>query len=282
SGCGWPPRCWRPWRGGRAAPSCQPRGLAGGRGAAPGGASRGWRGLPRGRGAPCGACPGAAPTWEVGPGPPASGRPAGAWRAGAGGGAGGDFRARSRRYGQLVWLAVRHSLAPAAGPRGARRRSEEAAGRALRDALQAAGGIFVKFGQVLSTRTDLLPAALAAELSSLQDQVTAVPAALVKETIERELGTPVDRMFARFDDTQRAAAWLAQVHTAARAWGGEVVVKVQRPGMQALVEQDLAILLRAARRAEDRADWARRVGVAGLARGFADNLRQELDFRGEA
>jgi ubiquinone biosynthesis protein len=89
----------------------------------------------------------------------------------------GDFLARYRRYVQLVLLAVRHGLGPAAGLRRTRRRSEEATGQALRDALQAAGGIFVKFGQVLSTRTDLLPAVLAAELSSLQDQVTAVPAA---------------------------------------------------------------------------------------------------------
>ena len=101
---------------------------------------------------------GAAPNRETGSGAAGLAPPRSPWRVVA------EFVARCRRYVQLMRLAVRHGLGPAAGPRRIGRRSEEAAGNALRDALQEAGGVFVKFGQVLSTRTDLMPAALAAEL----------------------------------------------------------------------------------------------------------------------
>jgi ubiquinone biosynthesis protein len=218
---------------------------------------------------------GAPPNMDFQPGATGLGPPRDPLRAAS------DLLSRYGRYVQLTRLAFRHRLGPATRF-GGRRRSEEAVGRAIREALEEAGGIFVKFGQVLSTRGDLIPAALAVELSLLQDQVTTIPAEQVRATIERELAKPVDQLFAHFDDVPLAAASLAQVHAAILASGERVVVKVQRPGLDGLVERDLSILMRAARRVQDGAEWARRVGVAGLATGFAENLLQELDFRREA
>jgi ubiquinone biosynthesis protein len=162
-----------------------------------------------------------------------------------------------------------------------RARDSREIGVALRDALQEAGGIFVKFGQLLSARTDLVPAAIALELSSLQDDVRPLPASAMLAVVDRELEVPGE-LFAEFEQTPLGAASIAQVHRARLQSGERVVVNVQRPEIERLVERDLDILRRLACAAEERAAWARQIGSVALADDFAANLREELDFRIEA
>jgi ubiquinone biosynthesis protein len=188
--------------------------------------------------------------------------------------------ARMQRYLSLLWLGARYGLGPLSGLR--RWHSQQDMGVALRDALQEAGGIFIKFGQLLSARSDLVPAAIAIELSSLQDDVKPLPSATVLDIVAAELDRPVSDVFKYFDEAPLAAASIAQVHRAELATGEQVVVKVQRPGIDQLVERDVDILLRLSHALETRADWARRLGSAALAEAFARNLAEELDFRIEA
>jgi ubiquinone biosynthesis protein len=198
--------------------------------------------------------------------------------------------ARSRRYAQISRIAVRHGLGPYL--RGRRvRGTDVVGGRAalalsLRRALEEGGVTFTKLGQLLSTRSDLLPPEFTAELAKLQDRAEPAPWEQVAEVITQSLGATPGEIFAELQPEPAAAASIAQVHKA-RLRGGtapdaEVAVKVQRPGIRASVEQDLDILLRLADRLEDRARWARAVGTAGVARGFAAAIREELDFRVEA
>jgi ubiquinone biosynthesis protein len=124
-------------------------------------------------------------------------------------------------------------------------RSEEAKlprGERLRLALQELGPIFVKFGQVLSTRRDLLPQDIADQLALLRDQVAPFPGALARAEIERALGKPVAELFAVFDEQALASASIAQVHAARLHDGREVVVKVLRPDIRKQIDGDLALL----------------------------------------
>jgi ubiquinone biosynthesis protein len=198
--------------------------------------------------------------------------------------------ARSRRYWQISRIAVRHGLAPYLRGQGLHR-GDAGGGRAalalsLRRALEEGGVTFTKLGQLLSTRRDLLPEEFIAELSQLQDRAEPAPWEQVEEVIVQSLGAPSERFFAELQPEPAAAASIAQVHKArlrdGEGLGTEVAVKVQRPGIRATVEQDLDILLRLAVRLEDRARWARAVGTADVARGFAAAIREELDFRVEA
>ena len=194
--------------------------------------------------------------------------------------------ARARRYLQISRIAARHGLLPYL--RGRRRhQADTPAGRAglarsVRLALEEGGVSFVKLGQLLATRRDLLPAEFVNELSRLHHQVTPAPWPQVEQVLGQELGTP-DAVFDKLDARPLAAASIAQVHQARlRSSGAEVVVKVQRPGIRPVVERDLDIVDRMARRLQTRTRWGATIGAVELARGFANALHEELDFRVEA
>ena len=205
--------------------------------------------------------------------------------------------ARWARYLQITGIIARYGL----GPHLTGRRSMSDAADTREDgkplpgksgsrrlwvrvsqALAEAGGAFVKLGQVLSTRADLLPPEAIAALSTLQDNVPPAPPAAIENLLTCELGAPPSKVFAMFADQPVAAASIAQAHSATLRSGERVIVKVQRPGIREPVERDLDILSRMARMMEARAVWARTFGVTDLARGFAASLREELDFRVEA
>ncbi|WP_205718741.1 AarF/ABC1/UbiB kinase family protein [Actinomadura sp. WMMA1423] len=186
--------------------------------------------------------------------------------------------ARTRRYRRISFIFLRHGLGPYL--RGRARPSTSAA-RSFTRALEEGGVVFVKLGQVLSTRRDVLPPEFVEELGRLQDAASPVPWPEIERVVREELGDPAD-VFASFDRTPLAAASIAQVHRATLRSGEEVVVKIQRPGVRAVVERDLDITLRLARTLHERAGWARAFGVVDLAAGFATALREELDFRVEA
>ncbi len=162
------------------------------------------------------------------------------------------------------------------------RRLDEPRGVRLRRALERLGPIFVKFGQVLSTRRDLLPLDVADELAKLQDRVPPFPGAQARKLVERAFARPIDAVFARFDAEPVASASIAQVHFAQLRDGREVAVKVLRPGMLGAIESDLALLHRLAR-------WVERVSVDGrrlkpreVVAEFDTYLHDELDLVREA
>lgn len=195
---------------------------------------------------------------------------------------------RSIRYAQFSTILVRRGLF--AYLRGGRRselrtgEGREAIAISLREALSDGGVTFVKLGQILSTRRDILPVEFIDELSKLQTRAPALPWTEIEPILTERLGdaSARQRIFASIDETPLASASVAQVHAAMLKSGEEVVIKVRRPGITTQVDRDLDIITRMARTLERNTSWGRQIGARRLADGFADALREELDFRIEA
>jgi len=162
------------------------------------------------------------------------------------------------------------------------RRLDAPRGQRLRQGLERLGPIFVKFGQVLSTRRDLTPPDVADELAKLQDRVPPFPAATARVLVERAFGRPIEALFEQFDAEPVASASIAQVHFARLKGGREVAVKVLRPGMLAAIEQDLTLLHTLARWVERLSADGRRLRPRDVVAEFDAYLHDELDLVREA
>ncbi|MCU0773191.1 MAG: ubiquinone biosynthesis regulatory protein kinase UbiB [Ideonella sp.] len=162
------------------------------------------------------------------------------------------------------------------------RRLDRPRGERLRIALERLGPIFVKFGQVLSTRRDLLPVDIADELARLQDRVPPFPAAIARRLVEQAFGRRIDEVFETFDDTPVASASIAQVHFGTLPGGREVAVKVLRPGMLPVIEGDLSLLRTLARWIERLSADGKRLRPREVVAEFDAYLHDELDLVREA
>ncbi len=187
-----------------------------------------------------------------------------------------------RRYRELLRLCRQEGFGPFLTATERAERTVDSPGVRLRRVLEQAGGVYIKLGQIAATRVDLLPRDVCDELSELQNRVPAEPQERIAPVLEHELGAPVEEIFAEFDWEPLAAASIGQTYRARLRTGQPVVVKVQRPDIEALMERDLAALELVAGLAQRRTPFGQGLRSGEMLSQFADGLRAELDFRHEA
>jgi len=147
-----------------------------------------------------------------------------------------------------------------------------------RMALEEAGTTFIKIGQILSTRSDVLPSDFVQELSKLQDSLTPLPLEEVEKVIKAELGKSVKELFSSFESKPSGVASIGQVHGATLNDGTEVVIKIQKPGVRELVKEDLEILRQLGKSAAQHGEGFQQYDIAGLVEEISDTLNGELDY----
>jgi len=205
----------------------------------------------------------------------------------------GDLRQRTQqiasvfaRHG-LSWMSFQLGLGDLAGldraPRspGATSPVRQKQAEHLRLALEELGGTFIKLGQAISTRPDIIPPEYAAELEKLQDSAPPVPLPDILQVVREELHQSPEDIFAQFDPEPTASASIGQVHSCRLRSGAEIVMKIQRPGIAEQIEQDLLILGGMAEWAQAHTGFAREYRLVSLVEEFAHTIHGELDYRAE-
>ena len=189
---------------------------------------------------------------------------------------------KRERYREIIVVLARHGIGVVDDELFKREAGDRARAEHLRRACEELGTMFIKLGQVLSTRTDLLPEVYRAELAKLQDEVLPPPEPVIADVIREDLGAPPDSIFAFSDQTPLASASIGQVHVAQLFDGREVVVKVRKPGVDELVQIDPEILTGLLDEWSPRFSALEEYDARGLVGEFSDTLRAELDYVREA
>jgi ubiquinone biosynthesis protein len=191
------------------------------------------------------------------------------------------------RYKDIAALLVKHGRADGIkdfapeGPDGAAPATNDDA-RKLVDELESMGPTFIKLGQLLSTRADLLPQVYLDALARLQDDVEPVPFDVIEETVATEIGARISKAFQSFESTPTASASLGQVHRAVLRDGRPVAVKVQRPGVRKQVVDDMEVIQELAEFVDLHSELGRSYGFGGMVEEFRRSIMAELDYRREA